>query len=482
MHQPTETPHRVGLVPWLVAAAWLIFALVRRAPQYDEVAALASAGMLFGAAWFARWHPRPDWGPLRIIGFAAYAQAFLSSGLSVVTQADPSRWMFTPSPWAFSFATVNSFVFTSIFIFGVTVAMLVFRPKAEERGDYRLPDWLAWTLAIMASAYTLVTTFGVSAIQRIGNAPTIAFKTTLVISLLLATWLVKRRSMLLPLGLILGAQFIDLLVTSMLAALLLPARDVILTYFQLRKPFPWKLALALGALVLLLNPAKHAVRSQLLRDATSNPRGFATTERAVEAWSDAFEQTWSLDSSASTDFERHLQTTLSRLDYNWVSALIYTLVPRALPYEGGRTYEDIPLVLIPRVVYPDKPSSNEYFRTRWTTRLGLQTWEGAKYTAIAIPASGEAYWNFGWAGVVFVPLILGLAMGGLVYLAPVDPVGRTAYMVVLATSLTNFLDMLVWQIPQFVTVVITAVFIRLYVRARRSGSALPLAVGRAKWS
>lgn len=485
MHHSTEPPVRtrgVGIAPWAMAAAWTLFAFLRHDPYYDEAALFASAAMLFGAVWFLRWHPTPDWEPLRIVGFAVYAQAFISSGLSVVNPVDLSRWMFTPSPWAFSFATTSTFAFTSMFMMGVVIAMAFFRPKAERPGDFHLPDWLAWALAIATSAYTLASTFGLGLLARLGNAPTIVFKTTLVIALLLATQLVHKRSMRLPLMLIFSAQFVGMLVSSMLGALLLPARDFILTYFQLRKPFPWKIALALGALVLLLNPAKHAVRSQLGRDGGSNPRGFATTERAVEAWGDAFEQTWTLDASTSTDAERHLRTTLSRLDYNWASALVYTLVPRALPYEGGRTYEDIPLILIPRAVYPDKPGSNDYFRTRWTTRLGVQTWESAKRTSIAIPASGEAYWNFGWAGVLVVPLILGLAVGGLIYLTPAHPVGRAAYLVVLATSLTSFLDMLVWHIPQFVTVAITAVLIRLYVRARRSASALPLAVGRAKLS
>lgn len=478
----SSTQGRVGIAPWIVAGAWLILAFFRRSPHYDEVAVLASAAMLFGTVWFIGWHPRPDWAPLRIIGFAVYAQAFLSSGLSVINANNLGYSMFAPAPWAFSFATVSTFVFVSMFVAGVSLTMLFLRPRPEEEGDAHLPTWLAWALALVASVYTLATNFGVSAIQRLGNAPSIAFKTTLVISLLLATWLVHKRSMRLPLLVVFGAQTVALLVSSMLGSLLVPARDVILTYFQLRKPFPWKLAIAAGAFVLLLNPAKHAVRSELMRDASTNPRGFATTERAVEAWSDAFEQTWSLDSSTSTDVERHFQTTLSRLDYNWVSALIYTLVPRALPYEGGRTYEDIPLFLIPRVVYPDKPTSQDYFRTRWTTRLGVQTWESAKYTSIAIPACAEAYWNFGWAGVFIVPLVVGLAVGGIIYLAPSSTVGRAAYMVVVATGLTGFLDMLVWLVPQFFIVAITAFLLRLYLRPGRVAPGQPMAVGRARLS
>lgn len=462
-----ESTPRTALTGYVAAAfafGWMIFAWFRHDPLYSEVAILASGGMVFGAVWFAKWHPSYEWEPLRLIGFTAFAHAFLGSGFSVSRTVEPTQLRFSPAPFAFSFAVASTFVFTSMLVLGVFASMSLLRRKPEPEVEASLPNWLAWALAIAVAGYGLLNTFGVSWLSRLGTLPTLAFKPSLVLGLLLATQLVQARSMKSPLMLVFGAQTIGTLVTSMLSTVLLPARDVILVFVHLRKPFPWRIAVAVGAFLLLLNPAKHIVRGELMRDQGGNVSALESVEQAVETWGHALVKTWSADSGGSVDTERHVRTTLSRLDYNWAAALIYTLVPGVLPYEEGHTYEDIPLVLIPRVLYPNKPASEEYFRTRWTVRLGLQTWESAKRTAIAIPATGEAYWNFGWLGVLLVPLALGLIIGGLLYLAPSHPVGRTAYVVVLATTLGSLFDMLVWLVPQLVVVLITALLVRIYVR------------------
>lgn len=462
-HEP-RVIKRSHLAPALsITASWLAFAWAFHDPHYNKAAVFASAGTIFGASWFFQWRPSPEWAPLRLIGFAAFVHAFLSSGFSVVSRIEAGRLMFTPAPGAFSFAATSAFAFTSMFVAGVYGTMLVLRRKEQPDERAYLPNWLAWTLAGAVAAYSLANVLGWTLLARFGNLPTIAFKTPLVLGLLIATQVLQKRSMRWQLAMIIGVQLIEVLLKSMLGAVLLPIRDVIFTLFHLRKRFPWQWIMALVGFMVIFNPAKHIVREQLFRDGGS--RGaFESTERAFQAWGDALERTWSFDSPGSTDAERHLRTTLTRLDYNWAGALIYTLVPRALPHEGGRTYEDIPMVLVPRVLYPDKPSSQDYFRTRWTIRLGIQTWEGAKRTAIAIPAAGEAYWNFGWLGVLLIPLAVGLGVGGLVYLAPSNPVAHTAYMVLVAASLTSFVDMLIWHIPQFIVVAMTAVLLRVYIR------------------
>lgn len=480
--RPTGRAFSSGQTAIALSSVWLVVAWFRHDPLYDEIAILASAGLLFGAIWFWQWKPRQDWDPLRLVGFAAFAQAFIGSGLSVIQKIEPTQLFFTPAPFAFSATVLSAFLFTSMFVVGIVATMLVLRNEQPQDTKARLPGWLAWTLAGAAAAHALATAIGIPLASKLGTLPTMAFKLPFVIALLTATQLVQKRSMKLPLALIFGAQFVSLLTTSFLGAVLLPARDVLLTFFQLGKRFPWRLALGVGLLLVILNPAKHVVRSELLRSKGDDFYGFETTERAAGAWRQAIEQTWSPDSQGSLNAERHLQATLSRLDYNWAGALIHTLVPGMLPFEGGRTYEDIPMVLIPRVLYPDKPGSADYFRTRWTVRLGIQTWESAKRTSIAIPAFGEAYWNFGWLGVALIPLALGLLVGVLIYLAPSNPVGRTGYLVVLATSLTSFLDMLIWHIPQFVIVLVCAILVRFYVRvapSRATLSSLPARLRRS---
>lgn len=485
MRHRWEQAQKAPLTAYLAAAVaflWVAFAWFRRDPLYDELAILASGGMVFGAVWFAKWRPSYEWEPLRLIGFVAFAQAFLGSGFSVAQRVEVSQLRFTPAPFAFSFAVVSTFLFTSMLVLGIVGTMLILRRKPEGPADAFVPDWLAWTLAVAVAGYALASAFGVSWLSRLGNLPTLAFRPPLVLGLLLATQLLQKRSMRVPLALIFGAQMVGTLVTSMLSTVLLPVRDVFLTFFHLRKPFPWRSAVAVAAFLLLLNPTKHVVRGEMMRDGATHAQGFESVERAVEVWGDALTKTWSTDSQGGVNTERHVRPTLSRLDYNWATALIYSLVPGVLPFEKGGTYEDIPLVLVPRVLYPDKPGSEDYFRTRWTVRLGLLTWESAKRTAIAIPATGEAYWNFGWLGLLLVPLVLGWVFGGLLYLAPSHPVGRTGYVIMLTTCLGSIFDMLVWVVPQLVVVLVTAVLVRVYVRKApppKGGFRLGPSLGRA---
>lgn len=76
-------------------------------------------------------------------------------------------------------------------------------------------------------------------------------------------------------------------------------------------------------------------------------------------------------------------------------------------YELGSTYKNIPFVIIPRFIYPDKPV--------FTTALG--NW----YQLVAggsTPTTfwGESYINFSWLGIIFCSYILGLFMKGFDYL------------------------------------------------------------------
>jgi hypothetical protein len=214
-----------------------------------------------------------------------------------------------------------------------------------------------------------------------------------------------------------------------------------------------------------LNPAKFAVREEIVKTrAGPEQHSLSSAGHAMDIWTDSLERTW-LD-PGEKDIEEKVSATAARVDMNWVGALIYTIVPRVLPFEEGGTLADIPLVLVPRIFYPNKPGTADYFRTRWTVRLGLQDWGSGMRTAIAIPAPAEAYWNFGWTGLVIIPLVLGLVTGALLLLAPRTIEGRATFLVAFAswTSLA-FLDMLVWVVPCFFYLVAIAGLLRVYVRS-----------------
>lgn len=81
-------------------------------------------------------------------------------------------------------------------------------------------------------------------------------------------------------------------------------------------------------------------------------------------------------------------------------------IPDFLPFLDGDTYKDIPAQLVPRVLWPGKPSP-ALSNSRLAIYLGLVTRESAKTVSIAFGFIAEAYANFGFWGVAGLGLILG---------------------------------------------------------------------------
>lgn len=68
----------------------------------------------------------------------------------------------------------------------------------------------------------------------------------------------------------------------------------------------------------------------------------------------------------------------------------------------GSTLRNIGVVLMPRILWPDKPV---------TTDLGVDFYQlvtGRRSTHLGLGIFGEGYWDFGWAGVVGLGLVTGI--------------------------------------------------------------------------
>jgi len=83
-------------------------------------------------------------------------------------------------------------------------------------------------------------------------------------------------------------------------------------------------------------------------------------------------------------------------------------IPDHLPHLDGETYKDIPAQLVPRILWPGKPSPHQS-NSRLAIYLGLVDEGGAEKVSIAFGLICEAYANFGHLGVA----VLGLALGAL---------------------------------------------------------------------
>jgi hypothetical protein len=119
-------------------------------------------------------------------------------------------------------------------------------------------------------------------------------------------------------------------------------------------------------------------------------------------------------------------------------------------------------MLVPRVLYPDKPTSQGYTRSRWTVEIGIQNPRTLDTTAYSIPAYAEAYWNFGWLGVAGVPFLLGVFVGLILRINVADPIARAGWTVLVVTTCTAFLDMLVWVLPVAVIAIVSAPLVNFY--------------------
>ena len=87
--------------------------------------------------------------------------------------------------------------------------------------------------------------------------------------------------------------------------------------------------------------------------------------------------------------------------------LVADRVPAYQPYLYGQSYEDIPALLIPRIVWPEKPSTL-LSNVRLALYFHLVDEDTALKVSIAFGPLAEAYANFGLVGMALLGLFVGL--------------------------------------------------------------------------
>lgn len=443
----------------VVVILWMLAAFTYKDHNYDAYAVLASVASLASTLAFVVWQPPESLAAFRTLGVLVLGQGFLSSGFAIVLEVDRSEMLALITPGSFSQAVGAVVVFNLMFLVGAWFTV----PK-RSAPDPALAASAGPTASVALGLALGVAVLNVASISApklfapLGMLPTIFLNVGLIVPLLIGTLHYSKRSMAVPLGIVLGAQALGTLLTSMLGIFLLTARDAVLSFIHLRKRLPLG---SIGVVVLafvVLTPAKALFRNQV----TARGGVQLELEEAVDLWADSLDRSWSERARQQDATGQSVESSAQRLNYNGMIAHVFETVPARLPHELGDTYADIPLSLVPRVLYPDKPSSTYQFRGRWLIALGLQTRTSVETTALAVPTPAEAYWNFGWLGVFAVPMLLGLGVGLLLRLSPADPAAATAFTVFVACNVAQFLDMLIWVIPQIVFAALSAVLLRFY--------------------
>ena len=102
-----------------------------------------------------------------------------------------------------------------------------------------------------------------------------------------------------------------------------------------------------------------------------------------------------------------MSPSVNRLSLLNQTANVIDKTPNVVPYQYGRLYSYMLITLIPRFVWPDKPSvndANQYYQVAY----GLTSEENLNAVSIAVGVLTEGYMNFGWLGAMGVMFLLGI--------------------------------------------------------------------------
>ena len=81
-----------------------------------------------------------------------------------------------------------------------------------------------------------------------------------------------------------------------------------------------------------------------------------------------------------------------------------------MPFQQGETYGFVAVTLVPRFLWPDKPSVNDANRFYQVGCCSTAENDLAN-VSIAVGSLAEGYINFGWPGVMGVMLFIGIILG-----------------------------------------------------------------------
>jgi len=151
----------------------------------------------------------------------------------------------------------------------------------------------------------------------------------------------------------------------------------------------------------VLNPLKHEYRRAAWRDDV----GSLGMQDRANLWRDAAANVGSKDDETA---EAH--GTVARLSELGAVTHAIELVPHAVDYAYGADWIHIFTSVVPRALWPDKPTTAETMQ-RYGVAFGRQTEEGATRTAFLNPLVVDGYWNFGWLGVFLACATVGALAG-----------------------------------------------------------------------
>ena len=171
-----------------------------------------------------------------------------------------------------------------------------------------------------------------------------------------------------------------------------------------RAKIPWPAILIGLAIVSFLQLGKAEMRRIHWRHGPP----VLTFEKICSIYESWIPAAWNgLTSDENHSFNK--QSLLNRANLIHMQALVMAQTPDRLPFLWGKTYLDIPICLVPRILWPEKPHGHISTETLGLY-YGITNREQLRSTTIGLGLLSEAWANFGWGGILGLAVLFGVTM------------------------------------------------------------------------
>jgi O-antigen polysaccharide polymerase Wzy len=205
-----------------------------------------------------------------------------------------------------------------------------------------------------------------------------------------------------------ASQFVLGLAGGWLGSWIAVMLAAMVTYLAERKRIPLVPVIVVIAYAVFFQSGKQAFRNVYWY---GSPQGSGILQRA-EGWAQLSLVNWQsvLTNPSTTVGPELFQGIVQRVNLLNQTAHVVEFTPNPVPYQDGATYTPIVLNLVPRLVWPDKPSVNQPNQF-YQVAYGLTAPSNLSHVSIASGVIAEGYMNFGWFGVAVVMFLLGIVFG-----------------------------------------------------------------------
>jgi hypothetical protein len=177
--------------------------------------------------------------------------------------------------------------------------------------------------------------------------------------------------------------------------------SAVLGYFITAKRVPWRFLSAALVVIMVFHAGKDHMREKYwIRDLN-----YSATVSILDMPTLMGE--WVGEGLTAIFSHEDYASAVDRASLFALLLQVQRLVPDYVPFLNGASYALLPEMLVPRFLDPEKITSQAAM-TMLNVSAGLQTAEGASKTSIGWGLLTEAYYNFGYPGVIGIGFLFGL--------------------------------------------------------------------------